>query len=377
MNGVPIARLFGFEIRIHVTWVLILATATVLAETEIESAEPSVPPLTRWAIGAVIAAAFLVSVLAHELGHAVAARARGIDVGPMTLYFFGGTASFQTEFDDPRSATIVTAAGPVVSLALAGVIGTIGVALRSVGGLVLDPLGVLLLAIAGLNVLVGGINLVPAYPLDGGRLVRAVAWLRTRDERRGSAFAALVGRAVGWLLIGSGITVMAIEDPLDGLMLAISGWFLSGASRGIERRLMVQDLLQGVRVEDVMDRGVAGVTPNLTLDTFAERLLGNEGSAVPVVRDDALVGLVGVSQVRRLRRGSWSTTRAQDVMVTPPSLPLVEARDTLWSALDRLRRAGLDALPVVEGGGLLGLVTKEGIAEAIQSRARMRGVVLR
>ena len=377
MNGVPIARLFGFEIRIHVTWVLILATATVLAETEIESAEPSVPPLTRWAIGAVIAAAFLVSVLAHELGHAVAARARGIDVGPMTLYFFGGTASFQTEFDDPRSATIVTAAGPVVSLALAGVIGTIGVALRSVGGLVLDPLGVLLLAIAGLNVLVGGINLVPAYPLDGGRLVRAVAWLRTRDERRGSAFAAVVGRAVGWLLIGSGITVMAIEDPLDGLMLAISGWFLSGASRGIERRLMVQDLLQGVRVEDVMDRGVAGVTPNLTLDTFAERLLGNEGSAVPVVRDDALVGLVGVSQVRRLRRGSWSTTRAQDVMVTPPSLPLVEARDTLWSALDRLRRAGLDALPVVEGGGLLGLVTKEGIAEAIQSRARMRGVVLR
>jgi Zn-dependent protease len=377
MNGVPIARLFGFEIRIHVTWVLILATATVLAETEIESADPSVPPLTRWAIGAVIAAAFLVSVLAHELGHAVAARARGIDVGPMTLYFFGGTASFQTEFDDPRSATIVTAAGPVVSLALAGVIGTIGVALRSVGGLVLDPLGVLLLAIAGLNVLVGGINLVPAYPLDGGRLVRAVAWLRTRDERRGSAFAAVVGRAVGWLLIGSGITVMAIEDPLDGLMLAISGWFLSGASRGIERRLMVQDLLQGVRVEDVMDRGVAGVTPNLTLDTFAERLLGNEGSAVPVVRDDALVGLVGVSQVRRLRRGSWSTTRAQDVMVTPPSLPLVEARDTLWSALDRLRRAGLDALPVVEGGGLLGLVTKEGIAEAIQSRARMRGVVLR
>jgi CBS domain-containing protein len=160
-------------------------------------------------------------------------------------------------------------------------------------------------------------------------------------------------------------------------MLAISGWFLAGASRGVERRIVVQDLLKGVKVEDVMDREVATVGPNLTVDTFADRILGSEGSAIPVLHDDALVGLIGVSQLRRLRRGSWATTRAQDVMVTPPRLPSVGARDTLWSALDRLRRAGLDALPVVDGDGLLGLVTKEGIAETIQSRARIRGVIIR
>jgi Zn-dependent protease len=318
-------------------------------------------------------------VLAHELGHGIAARRRGLDVGPITLYFFGGSASFQFESDRPKDEAIVAAAGPLLSLALGLGFGLVALLLSATGQVDLQSLGTIVVVAAALNLLLGVVNLVPAYPLDGGRVVRAVVWARTGDERRGASIASRTGRAVGWILIGAGIVLMVVENsPLDGLMLGLSGWFLGSAARGIERRLVVQDLLRGVKVEDVMEREYSSVAPNLTLDTFAEQLLETgPGSAMPVLRDDHVVGLIGASQLRRLRRGSWATTRAEEVMVAPPRLPFVAARDTLWSALDRLGRSGLDGLPVVDGGGLLGLVTRQTIAETIQSRARLRGVTIR
>ncbi len=376
MNGIPVARVLGFEIRIHASWVLIVALVAVLVVGQLELLLPGAAMPVRWAVGAVIAAGFLLSVLAHELGHGIAARRRGLDVGPITLYFFGGSASFQLESDRPRDEAAIALAGPAVSLVIGTVLGLLGLAadaglggLRAVGGVVL--------VLAALNIVLGLANLVPAYPLDGGRLVRALAWARTGDERRGARASALSGRIVGWILIGAGFAVMLSGDTADGLMLALSGWFLGSASRSIVRRLAVQDLLAGMRVGDVMERGVNSIPPNLTVDTFASQLLDGTSGALPVVRDDVIVGIVGASQVRRLRRAKWSTTRAEDLMVAPPTLPLVAAGDTLWSALDGLRRTGLDGLPVVDGAGLLGVVTRDAIVTTIQTQARLRGVSLR
>ncbi|HEY3072614.1 MAG TPA: site-2 protease family protein [Candidatus Limnocylindrales bacterium] len=379
MNGLPVARLFGFEIRIHLSWVLIVALVTIIVVGQVEASAPSVPMPVRWIIGAIISGAFLLSVLAHELGHGLAARRRGLDVGPITLYFFGGSASFQLESDRPRDEAIVAGAGPALSLALGIAFGVVALALNATGQPEIQAFAAIVLVAAALNFLLGLVNLVPAYPLDGGRVVRALVWARTGDERRGASVASRLGRIVGWMLIGGGIALMVIDSsPIDGLMLALSGWFLGSASRGIERRLVVQDLLKGVRVEDVMEREYPSVAPNLTVDTFAERLLETgPGSAMPVLHDDRIVGLIGASELRRLRRGLWPTTRAEDVMVALPRLPLLAARDTLWSALDRLGRSGLDGLPVVDGGGLLGVVTRQTIAEAIQSRAKLRGVTIR
>ena len=378
MNGVPVARILGFEIRIHLSWILIVAVVTVLAQLQTEAAAPAVSAPLRWVIGAIIAGAFLLSVLAHELAHGVAARRLGLDVGPITLYFFGGSASFQIESDRPRDEAIVAGAGPIASIAIGAVLAAIALAVGTIGEPVLRAVASVVLVIAALNLILGGINLVPAYPLDTGRVVRAIVWARTGDERKGARVAARVGRSIGWLLIALGISLMVVEDTIDGLMLALTGWFLGNTSRGIDRRLIVQDLLSGVKVEDVMEREVPSVAPNLTVDTFGDRLLeGGDGSALPVLHDEEIVGLIGASQLRRLRRGAWATTRAEDLMVSPPRLPFLDARDTLWSALDRLRRTGLDALPVVDAGALLGIVTRQGIAETIQSRAKLRGVTIR
>jgi CBS domain-containing protein len=203
-------------------------------------------------------------------------------------------------------------------------------------------------------------------------------WARTGDERRGAKAASLSGKFAGWVLIGAGLILIVMGRQTDGLMLGLSGWALGAASRGINRRLAVQELLKDVRVADVMERDVDTVPPNLTVDTFAERLLdGVGGLAVPVLRDDELIGLIGSSQLKRLGRRSWPTTRAEDLMVAPPELPLCGPDDTLWSALDRLRRTNLDGLPVVEGVRLLGVVTRRAIVTTIQSRAQTEGVSLR
>jgi Zn-dependent protease len=378
MNGIPVARVFGFEIRVHASWVVIVALVAVLVVGQIDASAPGVPVPVRWVIGAIVAGAFLLSVLAHELGHGIAGRRRGMEVGPIILYFFGGSASFQLEAERPRDEIVVALAGPAVSLAIGSTLALIGIVGSGTRVPALEVVAAVALVLAALNLVLGGANLVPAYPLDGGRVVRAAVWARTGDERRGATAAAVSGRIVSWILMSFGVFVALTGDVVDGLMVGLSGWFLGTASRGIQRRLAVQDLLMGVRVGDVMERTVSSIPPNLTVDTFGDRLLeADDSSALPVVRDDAIVGLVSAAQVRKLGRRSWPTTRAEDVMVAPPLLPLLRVGDTLWSALDGLRRTGLDGLPVVEGAGLLGVITRHAIVATIHKQAGIRGVTLR
>jgi Zn-dependent protease len=301
-----------------------------------------------------------------------------MEVGPIILYFFGGSASFQLEAERPRDEIVVALAGPAVSLAIGSTLALIGIVGSGTRVPALEVVAAVALVLAALNLVLGGANLVPAYPLDGGRVVRAAVWARTGDERRGATAAAVSGRIVSWILMSFGVFVALTGDVVDGLMVGLSGWFLGTASRGIQRRLAVQDLLMGVRVGDVMERTVSSIPPNLTVDTFGDRLLeADDSSALPVVRDDAIVGLVSAAQVRKLGRRSWPTTRAEDVMIAPPLLPLLRVGDTLWSALDGLRRTGLDGLPVVEGAGLLGVITRHAIVATIHKQAGIRGVTLR
>jgi Zn-dependent protease/predicted transcriptional regulator len=378
VTGWPVARLFGFEIRIHLSWILIGALVTVLVVNQLDVNAPSVPVPVRWLIGAVIAVAFFLSVLAHELGHGVVARRRGLEVGPITVFFFGGSASFQLESDRPKDEAAVALAGPALSLAIGGVLAVGGLLLQGSADETVRATGLVALLLASLNLILGAANLVPAYPLDGGRLVRAIFWARRGSEKEGARMAATSGRLVGWGLLGLGLAVMVVGDTVDGLMLGISGWLLGSASRGITRRLAVQELLEDVPVGDVVDRGVASVSPHLTVDTFADQLIeGGDGSALPVMRDDEVLGVIGAGQLRRLGRKAWATTRAEDVMIGPPSMSSLKPSDSLWAALDRLRRTGLDGLPVVADDTFVGLITRQLVATAIQDRARLRGVTIR
>ena len=224
------------------------------------------------------------------------------------------------------------------------------------------------LVIGILNLALGLVNLLPAFPLDGGRVARAIGWRRSGDPANGLHLAARIGRWLGIGLAAIGVVMILTLDSIDGLMIALSGWFLVSSSRAVERTAAVDAMLAGLRVGDVMDREVKRVPAGLTLDTFAAQVLDAPGGSLPVVSGTDLVGVLGERQVRRVRRDRWPATRAADLMTAAAGLPAIDPEMTVRAALDHLHRTGLDGLPVLEAGALAGVVTRRAVAEAIRSR---------
>lgn len=370
MSALPVARLFGFEIRVHVSWAVILAVIAVGAVTQLETAAPGTSPAERWVLGAVVAAAFLLSALVHELGHALVARRAGAPGKVVVVYFFGGAAAPAIELSRPRDEILAALAGPLVSLGIglgSGAIAFVAIGLPGPAALVVGQVAIV---ISILNLVLGGANLLPAYPLDGGRIARGILWARSGDSGAALRGTARLGRWLGIALGVLGFAVILRFDSIDGLMLALAGWFLISTARTLERGADVDAMLEGLLVADVMDREVTRVPAGLTLDTFAEQVLGQPGGSVPIVEGGDLVGMLGERQVRRIRRDRWAATRAGEAMTARDSLPEVQPSTTVRAALDQLHRSGADGLPVFEAGSLAGIITRRAVAEAVRERVR-------
>ncbi len=270
-GGWPIARIAGFEIRVHLSWVPILAFLTISVLGELTSLDPTIPMVPAWATAVLVSVGFLVSVLVHELAHAIVARRRGVAGGPITLFFFGGTASVELEASRPDDEVRIAAAGPTASLILAIALIVVAVATDRLDGEPASVVSSASLILGVLNALLGLINLVPGFPLDGGRVLRAIVWGRTHDERTGTRVAANAGRLASWAMTIAGLGLAVAGDGIDGVMLIVSGWFLGNASRAMDRRLVVEDLLRGAQVGEALEADVPRVAPQLTLDTFADQ----------------------------------------------------------------------------------------------------------
>jgi hypothetical protein len=230
-----------------------------------------------------------------------------------------------------------------------------------------------------LNVLLGVVNLVPAYPLDGGRLMRGLVWARTGSQRRGSELAARSGSVIGVALMIAGAIVALVQQNVgNGIMVLLSGWFLRLSAHGALQRVELEALADGLRVGDVMEPLPSPISAGLTVDTFADQLLEGDPprTAVLVARGTEILGLVGIAQIRRLRRSAWPTTRVEDIMVPAAALPKVLVDGPLWPAFLELRLAGLDGAPVAGGEGHAGLLTVRAIVAAIQARRPAGGTGL-
>ena len=369
MIGVPVARILGIEIRVQLAWILPMALVAVLAYDQIQTTSPGLEAAVAWGLGAAVSAAFFLSSLVHDLVHAIVARSRGIQVQSIAVSFFGGATPLDPTAPNPGDDLAIAASGPLASLAIAGACGVLAFATAGLGG-DLGLLAVPLAALLVLNALLGGINLVPAYPLDGGRIVRAIAWRRTGSEISGWRAAATSGRLSGMAAVVVGLGVLLLGSTTNGAMIALSGWFLVLSSRTIRDRLRVDELIGDRHVRDAMEPSTVTVHPALTLDTFAAQLLDPESgtSAVPVTDGDAVVGLVGLRQVNRVRRDKWPVTHVADVMVKPPRLVIVGPDTPLPEAVAAIQRANVDGLPVVEEGRLTGVLTRLGVGRIVTDR---------
>ena len=363
MIGIPIARVLGIEIRVQLSWVVVLSLVAVIAVGQLTAIDPTIEAVTSWILAGIVALGFFISSVAHDLAHAVVARRRGVDVRSVVVTFFGGSTPLDPSSADPGDDAAIAASGPLVSISIGLVLLALTAWAFALGDAFSSATGVLSVLVF-LNLVLGFVNLIPAYPLDGGRIVRDLVWRRSGSERSGYRAASRSGRITGFLVIGLGIGVLAVDPTLTGAMIAVTGWFLILSANAVRDRIKVDELVGGHTVGEAMEPDPVTVSPSLTIDTFAAQLIDGESpmTAVPVVEHDQVVGILGVTQVRGIPQARWTSTRVEEAMVKPTKLTFLSRDDALKDALEKIQRQGVDGLPVMDEGALVGVLTRRSAA---------------
>jgi len=371
-RGIPVARLLGTEIRVHVSWTLIVAFLVAsLGAVDLPGRYPAWPAGVAWAVAAAAGAGFFASVLLHELAHVAVGRWAGAAPQSVTLLLFGGVAPAERGARTAAWEVAIAIVGPLASIVIgsAALVAAAAIGAPPASGIAAEALVETFAVVGLLSCLVGLVNLAPVFPLDGSRLLRALAWQLSGEESRGTRVAGLAGRLLGVGLMGAGVLLAFSGDLVEGLFVVVLGWLVRGSSGAQVRQEVLEELIADATVGDAMERDLPAVPPQVTLDTFAAALVGPD--SVPLVRvmaGDRLVGLVGPRELRRAGRSAWQRTQASFAMLPAESLPVAAPGDGLRSAAWRLGAAGVDGLPVIEEGQLVGILTRQGIGRLVNER---------
>ena len=355
--------------RVGVNWSLIPIVALVvwsLASVQLPGAAPGYDRGAYWVAGALTAIAFFASLLAHELSHAAVARRRGMQVKGIVLWLFGGVAQAEGEMPDARAELHVAVVGPGTSLAIAAVAGAAAWLLDRAG---LSPLFVTSLAWLGaVNALLGIFNLLPAFPLDGGRVLRALLWRHWGDRLRATSLASVAGRGIGFALVAvGGLEFLTRRGSVGGLWLALVGWFVAGAAAQQQRQAAVETRLGRIRVCDAMSRNPVVVPAEASVGEVVERFVRTSRfSAFPV--GDTSGRIVGLTTVVRMREvpaeRRWATP-VTTVAATPADMVICSADEWLGEVAARMDRSRDRRALVIDAGRLVGIVAPSDIAHAM------------
>lgn len=368
-GGIPLGRIFGVSIRLHYSWFIIFILVTwALAAGYFPTVYPNWSQALYWGIGLATSLLFFASVLAHELCHSVVAQAAGIPVKSITLFVFGGVSQISRE---PQTAGVefrMALAGPLSSLVIAGIFWGIRVATIDVN----QPVTALAYWLAWINAVLAGFNLIPAYPLDGGRVLRSILWWRNKSLSGATRIAANIGRATGYLFIFGGIFWIFYGNIFNGLWIALIGWFLENAASGSYQQVAVQDMLRGHKVSEVMTRDCPTVPPRLTIEQLIHDYLLNTGRrCFPVVEDSRLVGLVTLNDVKGVSREHRLTKTVQETMTPLNKLKSVRPTDDLSDVLQILTTEDVNQLPVMEDDTIIGMVARDNLLSFIRTRSEL------
>lgn len=391
-SGLRLGRIFGINIYIDWSWIFIFLLVTWnLAAGVFPQLHPNWGATLNWGTAIVASLLFFASVLAHELAHSLVAKARGLPVRNITLFLFGGVSNIQREPASAGTEFVMSIVGPLTSIVL-GVIflllsgataaGSDVITGNSIGALArLDPPSTLLLWLGPINILLGVFNLIPGFPLDGGRVLRSVLWAITKNLRLATRWASWVGQAVAWLFIFAGISmIFGISIPffgtgfIGGLWLAFIGWFLNNAAVQSYQQVVVEDLLGGVTVAQLMHANTPTLAPSIPVSTLVhDHIMGTDERAFPVIDNDRLVGLVCIEDVRKVPREKWDTTTVGEIMTPANQLAVATPREDVSDALNDLASRDVNQLPVMEGGRLVGMLRRRDIMRWLQLHSELAG----
>jgi Zn-dependent protease/CBS domain-containing protein len=366
-STLQLGQLAGIKIGIHYTWLFaFVLIAWSLAIGYFPSLVPGAGELTYWVLGAIASLLLFASVLVHELSHSLVARTRGLKVDSITLFIFGGVSNLTSEPMTPGDEFFVAVVGPVSSIVLAGIFWLLGRALPSA-----NPVAAVLGYLAFINLLLGGFNLLPGFPLDGGRVLRSLVWGATGNLPRATAVASYAGQAVGWLLIVWGFARLLGGDFLGGVWTAFIGWFLNNAAESTRHKEAQRETLRGVPVSSLLDEAPVVATADLSVHDFVfEQVLQRGHRALPIVDDGRLVGIVTLGDAKKLPQDAWPTTPVARIMTSVP-LKTVTPETELSVAIGLMAESGLHQLPVLQDGRVVGLLSRADIMRFLQLRQEL------
>jgi Zn-dependent protease/predicted transcriptional regulator len=386
-SGFRIGRIFGIDIRVDWSWLFIFALVAWNLSSLFSQSHSGWSPTLVWGTALAAAILFFASVLGHELAHSLVAKGQGVPVRSITLFLFGGVSNIQRDPDSPGGEFWMAVVGPLTSLILGGLLLLIGGGgVGPVSALTdptkvlaqLGPLPVLLLWLGSINITLGIFNMIPGFPLDGGRVLRSILWAASGDVRRATRWAAAVGQLIAWTMILTGIgMVFGLQIPffgtglVGGVWLAFIGWFLNTASAQSYQQLVVHDILEGVTVERIMrvDPPVVPVNSSVS-DLVHDHVMGTDDHGFPVLDGGRLVGIVTLEDVRKAARGTWDTVGVREIMTPADQLVTVTPGEDAAQALDKLTQRDVHQLPVVRGSELVGLLRRRDIIRWLQLHAK-------
>jgi Zn-dependent protease/CBS domain-containing protein len=359
-----VARIRGIAVEIHPSWLLILAfLAWTLSDQYFPDMYDSWSTAMYWVVGTISALALFVTVLIHELAHATVAQRRGLPVPRITLFIFGGVSHMSRQ---PRSAGeefAIAAAGPATSLVIAFVSSIVAFAAHDRN----EQLEGMFVYLAFVNLALAVFNTLPGFPLDGGRVLRSIAWKRTKSFRKATRVAASTGEMFGYLLMVGGAAFLLAGFVFNGIWFLFIGWFLVGAARAETQNLQLENILGRLHARDVMRPEWVSVVPGASIQSIVDdHMLGQGERAIIVANDGAVLGILSVSDVRRAPRETWAEVPVQRLMTPREQVVTVAADAPATDVLMLMAEKSLNQVPVLEDGRMIGMVSRRELLDRVQ-----------
>jgi len=374
MGSYRLLRLFGIDILVHWSWLGIFALLTSwLALGFFKDEYGDWTAGQRWGAAVAAALTFFGSILLHELAHSLVAKREGLPVRSITLFIFGGVSALGSEPRTPGQEFRVAIVGPLVSFLLALVFGIVTAVafLSDVGD---SPPAAVALYLPFINFAVGVFNMLPGYPLDGGRVLRAGLWARGRNLLAATRRASMAGTFIAFGLIAFGVVSILLGNFIGGAWFIVIGWFLRNVSEASYQQLLFRSTLEGTKVADLVNRSFEAAPPDVSLSALVnEHMLAGGQRCVPIVVAAELLGLVTMRDLKRVAREEWEGTSAFRAMTPREKLHGVDAHDDIAAALEIMARENVNQLPVMEFGRFVGFVTRADVLRLMQVRSELGG----
>lgn len=371
-----LGRILGIQFRLHYSWFIIFILVTVFLAWQVFP--PNLPNQSQpvyWAMGTITSLLFFASVLAHELAHSIVGRAHGIPIKSITLFIFGGAAHMTREADKASDELKMAVAGPISSLLIAAIFWIIYTSSISFGPSngVTNQLALMALWLAQINVVLAVFNLLPGFPLDGGRVLRSLVWHFSGSYKRATKMATQAGRGVGYLIILGGITIVFLYgDWLAGFWLALIGFFLESTARASYRQSQLQELLKGFTASQVMVSDCRLVPGEVTVSQLVQEYATSSDKCLLVTDQGRAGGVLALHNIKSISPKDRDKTRLRDIARPLNRLPVAHPDQDVLAIVQQMNETDIDLMPVVSGGRVIGLITLDNLIAFVNSQDEFR-----